>query len=271
MTDASDPKQDTPLPTGEPRSQGQDRAGGQVCLEIVVQSPADARAAQAGGAQRLELCVGLVDGGLTPPATLVARVTAAVDLPVCVLVRPRGGDFVLDDEDLELMRSDIRAAAEAGATGVVVGALNADGQIDVPRLGRLIATARPLDVTFHRAFDHTSDPLEALETLSMLGVDRVLTSGQAPTASEGSDLIAELVAQGRQRPRIMAGGGVTPEHIGRLVAATGVRDVHSSAAGFRPSPARHVNRTVPLGPSDAALRRGVEEGIVRELIEALGT
>lgn len=245
-----------------------------ILLEVVVQSVRDARAAEAGGADRLELCQALVDGGLTPPATLVAAVVEAVSLPVFVLLRPRGGDFVLDDEDLELLRADVRASREAGAAGVVLGALTPDGDVDLTRLARLVATARPLEVTFHRAFDHARDQREAFEALRTLGVDRVLTSGAAPTAEVGARRIAELQAhagaRGIERPRLIAGAGVRGDNVVELVRRTGVREVHSSASGPRPSPARHVNRAVPMGPTQAALRHGVEELEVRSIVEALG-
>ncbi|MFT5292527.1 MAG: copper homeostasis protein [Planctomycetota bacterium] len=244
-----------------------------ILLEIVVQSMADARAAEAGGAHRLELCVGLNDGGLTPPATLVEAVVAAVAVPVNVLIRPRGGDFVLDDEELELMCADVRASRAAGAAGVVIGALTPEGDVDCARMGKLIAAARPLEVTFHRAFDHTRDPLAAFSVLTELGVDRLLTSGQRASAPEGSALIAKLVAMSSARepaqPLVMAGGGVRPANVAELVETTSVREVHSSASAEHPSPARHVNESVPLGPTHASRRHGVDMQVVRDLMVAL--
>ncbi len=246
-----------------------------VLLEIVVQSVADARAAEAGGAHRLELCVGLVDGGLTPPATLVEAVVAAVALPVVALIRPRAGDFVLDDGELDLMCADVRASRAAGVAGVVIGALTPVGDVDRQRMAKLIAAARPLEVTFHRAFDHARDPLAAFSTLGELGVDRVLTSGQCATATEGSALIAKLVATSAKgestHPRVMAGGSVRPGNVAKLVAATSVREVHSSAGGEHPSPALHMNSAVPLGPTRPDRRQCVDVQVVRDLLAALPT
>jgi len=179
-------------------------------LEACVDSVESALSAQAGGADRVELCDNLLEGGTTPSAGLIALCCARLRIPVHVLIRPRGGDFVYSDLDLDVMRRDIAVARQHGAQGVVFGILLPNGAIDVPRTRSLIAAARPLRVTFHRAFDFTADPDQALDDLITLGVDRLLTSGQAATALEGIGMLARLVRRAAGRIAIAAGGGKDP-------------------------------------------------------------
>src|SRR5437773_991232 len=164
-----------------------------ILVEACVDSVESALAAARGGAHRIELCASLVEGGTTPSAGTLAVCRARLDIPIFVLIRPRGGDFLYSAAELAVMLEDIGRAKEAGAHGVVTGALRADGEIDADRTRELIAAARPLRVTFHRAFDVCRDAGRALETLIALGVDRVLTSGQAGTAPEGVETIARAV------------------------------------------------------------------------------
>src|SRR5213078_3021404 len=164
-----------------------------ILVEACVDSIESALAAAAGGAHRIELCANLVEGGTTPSAGTLALCRMRLRIPIFVLVRPRGGDFLYSAAELAVMLEDIRRAKDAGAHGAVVGVLQADGAIDVERTRQLIAAARPLQVTFHRAFDVCRDAGEALETLIGLGVERVLTSGQAATAPQGADTMEALV------------------------------------------------------------------------------
>lgn len=199
-----------------------------VLVEACVDSVASAGEAAAGGAARLELCQNLVAGGTTPSQGLLAGVRERVTLPLHVLIRPRDGDFLYTGDEIAAMLRDIAAVRRIGANGVVIGALDAGGRVDPGLTRQLLEAARPLAVTFHRAFDLTRDPAEALETLIGLGIERVLTSGQAATAEQGAPVIAALVAQARDRITVLAGGGIRASNAKRIVAVTGVREIHST-------------------------------------------
>lgn len=186
-----------------------------------------ALASVAGGARRLELCGHLEVGGTTPDPALVARVVTAVAVPVFTMVRPRGGGFAYGHSEVDAMVCDIRAMRAAGAHGLVFGALRRDHSLDQPVMRRLLSHARPLPVTCHKAFDETPDMATALATLITLGVDRVLTSGGAPTADEGAAAIARLVAQAGEAITVVAAGRVRREIVAALVRHTGVREVHA--------------------------------------------
>jgi copper homeostasis protein len=196
--------------------------------EICVDSVAGVRAAKDGGAQRVELCADLLEGGITPSLGAIrqARTVAGIDLNV--MIRPRGGDFLFNDDEFATMRADIENAKVEGANGVVIGLLTAAGEID-GRTRELVALARPLSVTFHRAFDVAAAPFGALETLIELGVDRVLTSGQEPSVLEGLPLIVELMKRAGDRIVIMPGGGITVRNVERIVAAARPREMHFAA------------------------------------------
>ena len=197
--------------------------------EICVDSVAGVRAAKAAGAARVELCASLLEGGITPSRGMIRQARNVAGIKLHVIIRPRGGDFLFDDDEFAAMEADIETAKAEGADGVVIGQLAADGRIDVARTRDLMARARPLAVTFHRAFDMTPDPLEALETLVELGVDRVLTSGQAASVLEGLPLIRELVEKAGQRIIVMPGGGITARNAERIVAAARPREMHFAA------------------------------------------
>ncbi len=190
-----------------------------ILIEAAVESLDAALAAVEGGAHRLELCTDLAHGGTTPDPNLLH---VQLPIPVFVLVRPRAGDFVYTDAEHRTMLEQIARARTAGAHGIVTGDLSLDRTRD------LVAAARPLRVTFHRAFDVFPDRSDALERLIELGVERVLTSGGAPTAPEGAEQIRRLVAQANGRIGIMPGGGINPNNVARLVQQTGVREVHFS-------------------------------------------
>ncbi len=184
--------------------------------------------AAATGKQRVELCAALEVGGVTPSAGMVEEALRE-DIPINVLVRPRSGNFVYSEAEVEAMCSDVRRFAQMGVNGVVIGALTAAGDIDVDATRRMMqAAGTGVEITFHRAFDECRDAAEALEQLIRLGCHRVLTSGQAPTAPEGAPLLRQLVAQARGRIIILAGGGVTPENCEQLARDTGVSEVHGS-------------------------------------------
>src|SRR5258705_1806337 len=191
----------------------------QILIEAAVESRDAALAAVEGGAHRIELCTDLANGGTTPDLNLLK---AQLPIPVFVLVRPRAGDFVYTDAEHGTMLEQIARARSGGAHGIVTGDLILDRTRD------LIAAARPLPVTFHRAFDVFPDRSDALERLIELGVEPLLTSGGAPTAPEGADEIRRLVVQAKGRIEIMPGGGINPNNVARLLQQTGVREVHFS-------------------------------------------
>ena len=241
---------------------------GEVVLEACVDSVAGARAAAQAGAGRLELCDGLLEGGTTPSAGMIVAVREAVSIPVFAIVRPRGGDFVHDADELDVMRRDVAMARMLGADGVVIGSLTADGEIDRETTARLVEIARPLGVTFHRAFDAVRDQDAALEGLVALGVDRVLTSGAAPTAADGAPRIRELVARAAGRIRIMAGGGVSPANAAAIVRETGVRELHARAATALPGHSRWQSAELAIikPPPPGGMRWGTDAGMLRAIL-----
>jgi copper homeostasis protein len=197
-----------------------------VLVEAAVDTFALAHAAEAEGVQRIELCGPLHEGGTTPSAGLIARCSEKLIVSVHVLVRPRRGDFVYDEDEIEIMKKDILVAKEFGIDGVVIGALTAEGDLDVASIADLMAVAHPMRVGFHRAFDKVRDQDEALELLVSLQVDSILTSGGAPTAMDGATRIRELVERAGDRIGIIAGGKVTAANVAELVRLTGVRQAH---------------------------------------------
>jgi copper homeostasis protein len=224
-------------------------------FESCIDSRDAARASAAGGAARVELCAELEVGGTTPAAATIARCVEAVTLPVFTMIRPRGGDFVYDATEVAAMLSDIEAAAAAGAHGLVFGALRPDGTIDADVMRRLTERARPLPVTCHKAIDRSRDPLEALEALLALGVDRVLTSGGAETAAAGTATIARMVARAGGALAVMAGGGIRAHNVGALTRATGVREVHAKVL---PAGVGHASSAGTLAGWTDAIRAVVD-------------
>ncbi|MBO0702119.1 MAG: copper homeostasis protein CutC [Candidatus Dormibacteraeota bacterium] len=216
--------------------------------EICIERPGDVVAAAAGGAGGVEMCGPLSEGGVTPSlGAIEACVSGRGDLHVNVLIRPRAGDFCFDDTEVAVMVRDIELARAAGAQGVVLGALTAAGAVDRPATTRLLDAAGDLTVTFHRAFDMTADPRATLDTLLELGFDRVLTSGQAGSAADAIPLLRELQAQAGERLRIVPAGGIDETNVARVVAGTGVREVHSTAMIPVPSPATYRNTAAHMG------------------------
>jgi copper homeostasis protein len=185
-------------------------------VEACVDSVESAIAAEKGGVQRVELCCSLLEGGLTPSAGTIALARKSLRIELQVIVRPRGGDFLYSAAEHDVMLRDIDTAKELGADGVVIGVLTASGEVDVERTRELLERARPMSVTFHRAFDMTRDPFAALDTLASLGIDRVLTSGQEESALEGLDLLKELVARAGDRIVVMVCGNLSEKNIARV-------------------------------------------------------
>jgi copper homeostasis protein len=199
----------------------------QIIVEAAVETLEAARAAERAKADRIELCVGLDVGGTTPAVGLIALVRAALRIPVFVLVRARAGDFVYSREEVAMMVESIRSSIEAGADGIVTGALTRDGSVDIDAMRTLIGAARGVPVTFHRAFDRVREPARALEDIAQLGVARILTSGGAASALEGTERIAQLVKLSDDRVGIIAGGNVRAQNVAQILASSGVREVHS--------------------------------------------
>jgi copper homeostasis protein len=211
----------------ERRGGSKANGGSLILVEAAVETLEEALAAERAGADRIELCANLSDGGTTPSAGLIAAVVGQTKLPVVVMIRPRGGDFVYSDDEIDAMTRDIELAGEGGIAGIVTGVLTADGHIDIERTRALVDAAAGLPVTFHRAFDSTGDLPDALEELIQIGVSRVLTSGSAATALEGAATIAALVDQAHAWISIIAGGGIREHNVRDVVARTGAREVHS--------------------------------------------
>ncbi|ELZ8934889.1 copper homeostasis protein CutC [Cronobacter dublinensis] len=218
-------------------------------LEICCYSLACAVTAQEAGADRIELCSAVNEGGLTPSAGVLKGARAQLTLPVHPIVRPRGGDFCYRADEFATMLDDIAFICELGFAGLVTGVLNEDGEVDIARMRKIMRAADGMAVTFHRAFDMCASPLKALEELTDLGVARILTSGQQATAEKGISLITELKRQSRA-PIIMAGAGVRLSNLD-LFLAQGIDELHSSAGIHIASPMRYRNTGVSMS-SDAS-------------------
>ena len=215
-------------------------------LEVAANSVASALAAQEAGAGRIELCASLGEGGLTPSYATIALARERVTIPLYVLIRPRTGDFLYGEIELETMRRDVDACVRLGCDGVVIGALDADGNVALSAYRELIDAAGSLGVTFHRAFDLARDPRQALEDAIALGCERILTSGQRATATEGAALIRALIQQAAGRIVVMPGAGIDAGNIAALRDATGAHEFHASAkrqlaSGMRHRPDRQVS------------------------------
>ena len=200
-------------------------------LECCCTDSGEAVEAQAGGAGRIELCEDLPCGGVTPSRDNITKVLSEVAVPVNVLIRARGGDFVYTEEEIEEMVESIRMCKSMGVNGVVIGALKPDGSVDMDAMRRMMEAAEGLSVTFHRAFDECNDPLKALEDIISLGCNRLLTAGHATNVNDGAPMLKELVDRAAGRIVIMAGSGVRPGNIGQLEISAGLREFHSSSHG----------------------------------------
>jgi copper homeostasis protein len=197
-------------------------------IEIATTDFESTKAAVEGGADRIELCTALSEGGITPSYGLIKKCRDAFSIPLFPIIRPRAGDFLCSDEEFEIMLEDVRICKEAGCDGIVSGILKKDGSIDKKRTTKLIEAAYPMEFTFHRAFDRCKDPFEAMEELIAIGCQRILTSGQQPTATAGIDMIRKLVKAADSRIIIMPGSGVRKENIKQLADETGATEFHSS-------------------------------------------
>ncbi|WP_421912665.1 copper homeostasis protein CutC [Mesorhizobium sp.] len=219
-------------------------------IEICVEGIDGLLAAQAAGADRVELCASLIEGGITPSLGTVRAALDQSTIPFHVMVRPRGGDFLYSETEYRSMLADVVALRDLGVAGVVFGCLNADGTIDDRRMGELTEAAGLVNVTCHRAFDMTRDPVEALEALIRCKVGRVLTSGQRDTAVEGAALLADLVRQAGDRIIILGCGALDLQNIAEVRKTTGLTEMHFAALKDVPSGMHYRNPHVGMGGSD---------------------
>jgi len=210
-------------------------------IEIATSDFLTTKSAVEGGADRIELCANLAEGGTTPSYAHIKKCREAFNIALFPIIRPRGGDFLYTKDEFEIMKNDIKLCKELGCEGIVIGLLNMDGTIDMTRTSELIELAYPLEVTFHRAFDRCKDPFAALEELIEIGCQRILTSGQRPTVSEGVDLIAELNKKADDRIIILPGSGVRKDNIKMLAEKTGCIEFHSSLRGKAKSPMQFIH------------------------------
>jgi copper homeostasis protein len=197
-------------------------------LEIATSDFETTKAAVTGGADRIELCANLSDGGTTPSYGTIFQCREAFDVLLYPIIRPRAGDFLYSNDEYEIMLHDVKLCKQLGCDGIVIGLLNSDGTIDLKRTATLVDIAYPMGVTFHRAFDRCREPFEALEQLIQIGCERILTSGQQPVAPEGIELITQLNQKADHRIMIMPGSGVRKENIRMLAEVTSCSEFHSS-------------------------------------------
>ncbi len=241
-------------------------------LEICCGDIDSVAAAVAGGADRVELCSALAEGGVTPSEGLIGK---ALEMRgkagVHVLIRPRGGDFLYDSQEADIMVRDVLTARRLGAQGIVIGALKTDGSIDTELCRRLISEAEDMSVTFHRAFDLCASPMESLEQIIGLGCDRILTSGLAPSAELGAEMLKRLNEKAAGRIIILAGGGVSPANAERILELSGVSELHASARSAIKSPMTYRNAGVAMGrpDSDEYSRLVTDKTIVRQLSDII--
>ncbi len=234
-------------------------------LEIIAFDIESCRTIGRAGAHRIELCDNPGDGGTTASAGMIRQARKLTDLPLFPIIRPRGGDFLYNDDEYSIMKEDIRICRAAGCDGIVTGILTPDGGVDYERMARLTELAYPMDVTFHRAFDRTADPLQALEDIIRTGCTRILTSGQQKTAPEGASLINQLISAAEDRIIIMPGSGVRSDNICQLARETGAVEFHSSA---RRTKNGNMSFQHPVLSADSGIVTADEQEI-RQLLEQL--
>ena len=239
-------------------------------LEICVESVDDAVAAERGGADRIELCSDLASGGITPSAGLMQTTRRHVKVPIHVLIRPRAGDFCYSDRELETMRNDIQAAKQAGMNGLVLGILREDNHVDVERTKMLVDLARPLPVTFHRAFDLVKKQATAVEEVIQTGATRILTSGGETKATEALLVLTQLTQAAKNRILIMPCGGINSGNILRVLRTTSAREIHTSLGASQTRAAKNGQHTGrPTSTKRSGLHSATFEKKVAELVGRL--
>ncbi|XP_065641227.1 copper homeostasis protein cutC homolog [Hydra vulgaris] len=227
-------------------------------MEIVVDSFESAEAAQSAGANRVELCSNLIEGGCTPSLGLAQYIKNKLNIPVFVMIRPRGGDFLYSDDEFEVMKLDIKEFKKSNVDGFVFGILKSDGNIDKDRNQELVDLCKPQSVTFHRAFDVCVDGHQALEDIISLGFDRILTSGRENSCLEGLPMLASLVEKAGDRIIIMPGGGITEKNFLRIKDGCNAKEYHWSARSTKDSGMYHRRSDIymgsPLYPSEYSIK-----------------
>jgi copper homeostasis protein len=238
-----------------------------IALEICVESVEAAIAAERGGASRIELCSALYEGGMTPSYALMQQTLKHIRIPAHIMVRPRGGDFFYSGIEFEVMKQDVRQCKALGVAGVVLGLLNLDGTVDVERTRELVQLARPMQVTFHRAFDSSADLMQSLEDIITTGADRILTSGGANQIVDGAEVAAVLQQRAAGRIEIMIGGGVKASNARQLFQQIGATHFHASLRAPVPSPMQYRKTEMGVGAETERdyIRFTVKEESVREL------
>ncbi len=237
-------------------------------IEIATSDFATTQSAVEGGADRIELCANLAEGGTTPSYGLIKECRQAFGVSFFPIIRPRGGDFLYSKSEYDIMLHDAKMAKEMGCDGIVIGLLNVDGSIDIARTAKLIELAYPMGVTFHRAFDRCVDPFEAMEQLIEMGCERILTSGQQPAAPDGVELIAELNKAADDRIIIMPGSGVRKENIKMLADKTGCKEFHSSLRSKTKSLMQFIHPAFQ-NPEESYMNNAVDPEEVKALRKAL--
>lgn len=242
-------------------------------LEICAASIASCLAAAEGGANRIELCDNLLEGGTTPSYATIALAREKVKIDLYPIIRPRGGDFLYSDLEFEVMKKDIELCKQLGCNGVVIGILLPNGRVDKDRCRILTQLAWPMGVTFHRAFDMTDNPFEALEDIISIGCERILTSGARNTAIEGAPLLKDLLERANDRIAIMAGSGVRATNIAQLIQSTGITEFHTTAKAYEESKMVYRNPNVSMGGIPGVPEYGIsvtqkkEVALIREIGE----
>lgn len=242
-----------------------------ITLEICLESVDSVIAADRGGAQRVELCANLLEGGTTPSAGTIRAARERAKIAINVMIRPRGGDFLYTDVEFASMRHDIRIAKDLDADGIVLGLLRADGTVDVERTRQLVELAQPLPVTFHRAIDVSRDLLEALEAVIATGAARVLTSGGQPSVVDGEPMVAKMVAAANGRIIVMPGCGIRADNVLSILESTGASEVHIALEEEIPSGMHFRRAEIPMGGVEGReyLRFVTPEGAVRNVVQIL--
>lgn len=241
-------------------------------LEICVDSVDSAMVAQEAGAHRIELCDSLIEGGVTPSAGKIESVRQNLDIKLNVIIRPRSGDFLYSGLEYDVMRRDIERCGEAGVDGVVFGILRSDGYIDVDRTAHLVEVARPMSVTFHRAFDMCNAPFRGIKDIIATGADRLLTSGQKNDADSGVDLIARLVKKAGTKLIIMPGGGLNASNISRVAETTGATEFHMTGRSTSESGMKFRRSGITMGGisfSDEYKIKTADRDLIRNVVTIL--
>jgi copper homeostasis protein len=250
--------------------------GKKYIIEIATSDFLTTKSAVEGGADRIELCANLPEGGTTPSYAHIKKCREAFNTPLFPIIRPRGGDFLYNKDEFEIMVNDIKLCRQLGCDGVVIGLLNMDGTIDIARTGELVEMAYPLEVTFHRAFDRCRDPFAALEELIEVGCQRILTSGQQPSVgsresivnSKAVELIRQLNEKADDRIIIIPGSGVRKENIKMIAEKTGCTEFHSSLRSKGKSPMQFVHPAF-AGSEESYMNNEINPDEVRVLRNAL--